>query len=133
MLPLLCSMSLISPNFDVKSIIFSQFWPGSFSQNCWKKPWFLMQKAFPNHAQYVPGCIAQSVTCLDCICMPDCRSRGIPARSYTSVEIDHEIISTVIFSLLLIQEGLLSVTSESMCKKYWLTAFSSLRRKKCVR
>ena len=32
MLPSLCSMSLISPNFDVKSIIFSQFWPGAFSQ-----------------------------------------------------------------------------------------------------
>ena len=31
-------MSLISPNFDVKSISFSQFWPGAFSQNCWKKP-----------------------------------------------------------------------------------------------
>ena len=28
MLPLLCSMSLISPNFDVKSIIFSQFGTG---------------------------------------------------------------------------------------------------------
>ena len=26
LLPLLCSMLLISPNFDVKSIIFSQFW-----------------------------------------------------------------------------------------------------------
>ena len=33
LLPLLCSMSLISPNFDVKSIIFSQFWSGAFSQN----------------------------------------------------------------------------------------------------
>ena len=31
-------MSLISPNFDVKLIIFSQFWLGAFSQNCWKKP-----------------------------------------------------------------------------------------------
>ena len=30
-------MSLISPNFDVKSIIFSQFWPGAFSQKCWEK------------------------------------------------------------------------------------------------
>ena len=29
------------------------------------------------------------------------------------------------------QEGLLSVTSESMCTKYWLTACSSLPRKKC--
>ena len=32
------SMLLISPNFDVKSIIFSQFWPGAFPQNCWKSP-----------------------------------------------------------------------------------------------
>ena len=36
LLPLLCSM-LISPDFDVKLIIFSQFWPEAFSQNCWKK------------------------------------------------------------------------------------------------
>ena len=37
-------------------------------------------------------------------------------------EIDHEIISTVILTLLLplLQGGLLSVTSESMCTKYWL-------------
>ena len=47
MQPLLCSMSLISPNFYVKSIIFSQFWPGAFSQNCWKKPW----------AIHVPVCL----------------------------------------------------------------------------
>ena len=33
-----------------------------------------------------------------------------------------EIFSTVI--LLLIQEGLLSVTSEIMCTEYWLTAKS---------
>ena len=39
LLPLVCSMSLISPNVDVKSIIFPKFWPGAFSQNCWKKPW----------------------------------------------------------------------------------------------
>ena len=30
-----------------------------------------------------------------------------------------------------IEEGLLSVTSESMCTNYWLTACSSLPRKKC--
>ena len=39
---------------------------------------------------------------------------SIPAWSNTFVEIDHEMISTVI-RLPLIQEGLLSVTSESMC------------------
>ena len=38
LLSLLCSMSLISSNFNPKSIIFFQFWPGAFSQNCSKKP-----------------------------------------------------------------------------------------------
>ena len=42
-----------------------------------------------------------------------------PAQSSTFMEIDHEIISTVILLLPLIQEGLLSVTSKSMCTK-WL-------------
>ena len=42
----------------------------------------------------------------------------IQARSRTFVEFDHEIFSTVILLLQLIQEGLLSVTSESMCSKY---------------
>ena len=46
---------------------------------------------------------------------------SIQARSHTFVAIDHEIISMAIL-LLLIQEGLLSVTSESMCTKYWLIA-----------
>ena len=46
----------------------------------------------------------------------------IPAWSHTFVEIDHETFSMIILLLLLIQEGLVSVTSESMCMKYWLTA-----------
>ena len=44
----------------------------------------------------------------------------IPTTSLTFVEIEHEIISTVIF-LPLIEEGLLSVKSENICRKYWLT------------
>ena len=40
----------------------------------------------------------------------------ISAQSHTFMEIDHEIISTAI------QEGLVLVTRESMCTKYWLTA-----------
>ena len=42
-------MSLISPNFDVKSIIFFQFLPGAFSQNCWKRPcnFFLLLLSSP--------------------------------------------------------------------------------------
>ena len=55
----------------------------------------------------------------------NCRSKGCefpPSLSHTFVDIDHEIISMVILLLPLIQEGLLSVTHESMCTKYWLTA-----------
>ena len=53
------------------------------------------------------------------------RSRGRkfdPGLSHTFVEIDHEIISMVILLLPLTREELLSVTNESMCTKYWLTA-----------
>ena len=49
---------------------------------------------------------------------------SIPTRSHTFLEIDTSFYC-------IIQEGLLSVTSESMCTKYWLTACSRLPRKKC--
>ena len=39
-----------------------------------------------------------------------------PGRQHSFVEIDHEIFSTIILSLLLIQEGQLSVSGE-----HWLT------------
>ena len=52
----------------------------------------------------IPGLLAQSVACLTAD--PGVAS-SIPARSHTFVEIDYEIISTVILLLLLIQEGLL--------------------------
>ena len=50
-----------------------------------------------------------------------------PAQPHTFVAIVHEIFSMVILLLPLIQEGLLSVTSESMC---WLPLSLSLPRKK---
>ena len=43
---------------------------------------------------------------------------SIQAQSHTFMEIDLEIVSMVIPHVSLIQEGLLSVTSESMCTKY---------------
>ena len=45
----------------------------------------------------------------------------IPAWFHTFVEIDHEIISTVILLFPQVQEGLFSVTSKSMYSEYWLT------------
>ena len=47
----------------------------------------------------VPGHIAQSVTCLAtdaCLTADPGVASSIPVRSHTFVEIDHEIISTVI-------------------------------------
>ena len=82
------------------------------------------------HRLLLIHCIYVSVT-KSTDCNPGVAS-SIPARSHTFVEIDHEIISTVILlpSADSFQEGLLSVTSESMCTNYWLTACSSLPRKK---
>ena len=49
--------------------------------------------------EILPGCVAQSVTCLatDASLTADPGApSSIPARSHTFIEIDHEIISTVI-------------------------------------
>ena len=48
---------------------------------------------------FVPGLVAQSVTCLAtdaCLTADPGVASSIPTRSHTFVEIDHEIISTVI-------------------------------------
>ena len=44
-----------------------------------------------------------------------------PVRQHSFVEISHEIISTAILPLPLIQVGLLSVTGKRKCTMYWLT------------
>ena len=54
----------------------------------------------------MPGPVAQSVSIL----IAD-------TRIVTFVEINHEIFYMAILLLLLVQEGLLSVTSQSMCKE----------------
>ena len=51
---------------------------------------------------------------------------SIPARSYTFVEIYHEIISMAI----LLPSADSRIISKSMCTKYWLTALSSLSKKR---
>ena len=82
-------------------------------------------------------CVVQSVTCLAtdaCLTADPGVESLIPVRFYIFMEINHEIISTIIlllFAVRIIQEWLLSDTSKSMCAKYLLTACSSLPRKKC--
>ena len=52
-----------------------------------------------NHMSQIPGRVAQSVTCLAtdaCLTADPGVASSIPARYHTFVEIDHEIISTVI-------------------------------------
>ena len=75
---------------------------------------------------FVPGRVAQSVTCLatDASLTADPGvASSIPAQSH--IFYGHSPPFRWI-----IQEGLLSVTSKSMYTKYWLTACSSLPRKK---
>ena len=77
------------------------------------------------------GCAAQLVTCLAtdaCLTADPGVASSIPAWSHTFVEIEHEIISTVI---VLPSADSFKKCCENMCTKYWLTAFSSLPRKKC--
>ena len=59
----------------------------------------------PNCSQKIPGRVAQSVTCLAtdaCLTADPGVASSIPARYHTFVEIDHEIIPTVILLLPLI-------------------------------
>ena len=77
--------------------------------------------------QTIPGRIAQSVAGLETdasLTADPGNASLLRARSHTFVEIDHGIISTVILlpSAESFKKGCLSVTSESMCTKYWLTA-----------
>ena len=68
------------------------------SSVCWKR----YQYGQNSPAQlriYLPGRIAQSVTCLAtdaCLTADPGVASSIPVRSHTFVEIDHEMISTVI-------------------------------------
>ena len=74
------------------------------------------------HSVFISLCrVAQSVMCLTAD--PGVWSFN-PVQSHTFVEIDHEIIPTAILlpsadSRRVVNK---SVTSESMCTKYWLTA-----------
>ena len=77
----------------------------------------LHELALSCYSRLVP--IAQQVASL--IADPGVMS-SIPTRPHTFVEICHKIISTVILLLPLIQDGLLSVISKSMCTEYWLSA-----------
>ena len=55
---------------------------------------------------------------------------SILALFHNFVEIDHEIIPTVILLLPLFQEVLLSVTSESMCMKFHVNHLVKLAQEK---
>ena len=87
----------------------------------------------------IPGRVARLVTCLatdaSLTADPGVMS-SIPAWFHTFVGIDCSWNNFYGHSppfRWIIQEGLLSVTSEGMCTKYWLTASSSWPRKKVVR
>ena len=62
---------------------------------------------------FAPGLVAQSVPSLTA-------DQGVASLIPAFVEIDREIVSTVILLLPLIQEGFLLVTRRIMCRKYLL-------------
>ena len=60
---------------------------------------FVVKDMFNLRSKKLPGCVAQSVTCLAtdaCLTADPGVTSSIPAQSNTFVEIDHEIISKVI-------------------------------------
>ena len=67
--------------------------------------------------RYKPGRVAQSVTCLAtdaCLTADPGVASSIPVRSHTFVEIDHEMISTVILLLPLIHSRRVVVSYKRM-------------------
>ena len=63
------------------------------------KTFNLKQANIPSYRMMLPGRVAQSVTCLAtdaCLTADPGVASSIPARYHTFLEIDHEIISTVI-------------------------------------
>ena len=64
-------------------------------------------------------------------CYADSREFDPHVRQHSLVEIGRQIISGAILSLLLIQEGQLSVTGERMCAKYWTKLPRRLAQKQC--
>ena len=78
------------------------------------KTWHLRSLLTPGPLFSIPASVAQ----LDAPSDWRPGGRGFNprrCRQHSFVEIDHEIISTVILSLPLIQEGQLSVSGERMC------------------
>ena len=70
-----------------------------------------------NHTVWFDSCAGLGGSVGRAVRLETRRSRVQPrrGRQHSSVEIDHEIFSTVILSLPLIQEGQLSVSGERMC------------------
>ena len=81
--------------FDIISFILSRVCRAPHIYLSISVPYYICIK----HKCYGPGRVAQSVTCLAtdaCLFADPGVASLIPARSHTFVEIDHEIISTVI-------------------------------------
>ena len=86
------SMTIWAPDWRLISMILDPPLPIIAPASCEHIEWCIIRRR-------IPGRVAQSVTCLttDAYLTADPGvASSIPARSHTFVEIDHEIISTVI-------------------------------------
>ena len=82
----------------------------AYNKKWWEIIWNRMKNKQTWQASVAVGCAVR----LETRRSPVQPRRG---RQHSFVEIDHEIFSMVILSLLLIQEGQLSVSGEKMCTK----------------
>ena len=85
-----------SSNLCINQFILCQ---NKIKQSCFQYCLYKAGMSNPIATSYIPGRVEQSVTCLviDAKLTADPGvASSVPARSHTFVEIDHEIISTVI-------------------------------------
>ena len=102
-------------------------------------PWVCLRfvvVVLPDHTHYFAGARSAVSNVSGYRCVSDCRSRGResdpgPVPYFRGDWWWNNFYGHSPPFRWFIQEGLLSVTSESMCTNYWLTACSSLPRKKC--
>ena len=93
-------LEIVTRNPSIYTMDHPDFNACIFVENAIGLKWVNMVNSVSDLLQaYKPGRVAQSVTCLAtdaCLTADPGVASSIPARSHTFVEIDHEIISTVI-------------------------------------
>ena len=118
-------LKLDSSKYIVWEILFSIQWVILFvdvSKICWMSGKQCRPRSDAGSTLCTQACLFEYLgpaSVAKCDALPtgdqEVAGRPLPGRQHSFVEIDHDIFSKVIFSLLLIQEVQLSVSSKIMC------------------